>query len=158
MRLPKIFCLMLVLCLLGGCGAQQEEQNLPQAQMGNPWQSYETLQEAQNAVGFSLGMAEDLDGWQAVEFRVMNASLLELICQKEGRAVRLRKAIGSEDISGDYNTYESVTLAEYPNASVTLRDNKGILVFTDEYSWSVYCEDGFAEGEAEQFLNAILQA
>ena len=158
MRLLKIFCLMLVLCLLGGCGAQQEEQNLPQTQMGNPWQSYETLQEAQDAVGFSLGMAEDLDGWQAVEFRVMNDSLLELICQKEGRAVRLRKAIGSEDISGDHNTYESVTLAEYPNASVTLRDNKGILVFTDEYSWSVYCEDGFAEGETEQFLNAILQA
>ncbi|MBR5559283.1 MAG: hypothetical protein IKU72_03465 [Oscillospiraceae bacterium] len=154
MRWLKMMGLLAAFCLLGGCAGEETSQT----QIANPWQNYETLQTAEKAAGFALGIEETIDGWQAAEYRVMNASLLEVIYQKDGRTVCLRKAKGSEDISGDYNTYDNVTVVEYPDASVTQRDDKGMLVFADPYCWSVYCDDGFEEGQAEGFLTAILKA
>ncbi len=141
-------------CLLAGCGGAAEPQNV---QMANPWQDYDSLQEAEAAAGFSFGLPECFgQTWQAEAFRVMNGSLLEVIYRGPEKSARVRKAPGSEDISGDYNSYQTVTLAEYENASVTLRENKGILIFTDQYSWSVYCEKGFLPEQSQLFLDAVL--
>lgn len=154
MNLAKIICLLAAVCLLGGCGAKA-----PDTQIANPWKDYESLQQAEDAAGFVFGLAQETqDGSTAEQFRVMNGQLLEVIYRQGDREVTVRKAAGNEDISGDYNEYSTVTLSEYANGSATIRENKSILVFTDQYSWSVYCAEGFAENEVQQWIEAIFKA
>jgi hypothetical protein len=150
----RTLCLLAAVCLFAGCGAAEE----PVTQIANPWQSFDSLPQAEEAAGFSFGLPpETEDGCTAQQFRVMDGRLLEVIYQQGDRRLTVRKAPGSEDISGDYNRYETVTIAEYANGSATIREDKSILVFTEEYSWSVYCEQGFAENQAQALIEAILK-
>ena len=154
-KFTKWIGLVLAACLLGGCGGSKT----PETQIANPWRDYDSLQQAEEAVGFALGLPDETaGGWSAGQFRTMNDRLLEVIYHKGDSKLTLRKAAGSEDISGDYTQYETVTLADYANGSATIREDKGILVFTENYTWSVYCADGMSEREIQSWIEAILKA
>ena len=89
--------------LLIGCGKQQ-----PQAQttfIGNPWSDWTSMEEAENAAGFSFGLPEVIaDGYTAAAFRTMNNQLIEIIYRDGDSEIRVRKQAGEgQDISGDYN-------------------------------------------------------
>lgn len=155
MKFAKWICLAIAACLLGGCGAAET----PTTQLANPWKDYETLQQAEETVGFALGLPlESPDGWSATQFRAMNDQLLEVIFHRDDSKLTLRKAAGNEDISGDYTQYAMVTNAEYANGSATIREDKSILVFTEEYSWAVYCAEGMSEQEIQRWIESILKA
>ena len=154
MKLINLFCLALAVCLLGGCGAAET----PNTQIANPWRDYESLPRAEEAVGFAFGLPPEMgEGCAAEQYRVLNGQLLEVIYRQGDRKITVRKAPGSEDISGDYTQYETVTLADYANGSATIRENKSVLVFTDEYSWSVYCAEGLGEQEIQEWIEAVLK-
>ena len=161
MNRKSVLVPMAVLCLLllAGCGGakNQPAQNLRPA---NPWKDYATLQEAEEAVGFFLELPQTLaDTYQAEAFRVMDGTLLEVVYCSEEDEVTLRKAAGEEDISGDYNQYETLVTEERADGSVLYRKNGdtiwGVLVFRGEYSWSVLSETGLENETAEQFVSAV---
>ena len=65
-------------------------------QIPNPWQDYDSLSDACDAAGYDFVIPESLDGHDGIHFSVLG----------DGE-ITIRKAPGAEDISGDYNTYES---------------------------------------------------
>ena len=149
----------LCLLLLAGCGGakNQPAQNV---QLANPWKDYATLQEAEEAVGFSMELLQAIaDPYQPQAFRVMNGTLLEVICCSEEDEVTLRKAVGEEDISGDYNQYETLVTEERADGSVLYRKNgdtiQGMLLFRDEYVWSVLSETGLEAETAEKIVSTV---
>ena len=78
-----------------------------QMQIANPFTDCETMEEAAKITGFSLKLPEDLpDGIEETAVRVMDGTMIEVILTGSGEELRFRKAAGSEDISGDYETYE----------------------------------------------------
>lgn len=167
-----IAALLLAACLLAGCGAPQQEaaaetdrtafaQTAGTTQVANPWKHYDTLSDAEAAAGFALDMPETVESYQAEVFRVMSGQLLEVTYRSGESEVTVRKIAGEgQDVSGVYNTYETVTESERGGGAVTVKtDGTEVLtlVSCSGYSWSLCAPGGYEGGAAESFLLAIIK-
>ena len=129
------------------------------AQIANPWIDAESLEEAEEAAGFTIGIPEAEEPYTTLIYRAMEGEMLEIIFveyegSEEGddaeedddgneykEGFRIRKARGEDDISGDYNTYaEGKIISLEDGTKVTLRGNR-----KDSWSvavWTVLPEEG----------------
>lgn len=154
-----LFCLILSV-LMCGCGRQKEQTQT--VSIGNPWSDWETLAEAEAAVGFSFGLPTEIgDSCTAEAFRTMSGELLEVIYRSGDSQIRVRKQKGEgQDISGDYTQYDICTQETIGTATVTgYRDSRSnaekLLISCGGYSWSVTAPDGFHGACAADFVNRI---
>lgn len=125
-------------------------------QIPNPWVDYNTLDDAAKAAGFDITLPEKIADSDTVSFRAMEGEMLEIIYSADGDEIaRLRKALGTDDISGEYNNYETTFTAATANgAEITLKGN-GDLVYVatwqeGDYTYSLSIENGAA---SEDMLN-----
>ncbi len=137
--MKKIIILSLIFILLlslVSCGKPEEEP----VQIGNPWVDYDSLSDAEDAVGFRLGMPLEITGgFIAEEFRVMNNELLEVVYRDEEYEVTVRKTKGEDqDISGVYG-----------------EDGNLDLISLNGFSYSIYAPNGYWGDSNEDFLNAV---
>lgn len=152
-----LFVVLVLLAVAVGCsGGKTEELPSGSAQIANPWKTYETLEEAEAAVGFELELGEIIaDSYCAEIFRVMNGSLLEVVYSSGDDTVTVRKAAGEEDISGDYSTYEEIRIEEWADGSAAYRGDRSVVICRGDFSYSLYAPEGFREGIAEAFVAAL---
>lgn len=105
---------------LAACGKKQ-------TQIANPWRDVETLQEAEEAVGFTIQIPGEVPGYEKKTFRACTADGGKIIevcyTNVNDESVVIRKGEGSEDISGDYNSYDSEAQMEIDDCVVSLRGN-----------------------------------
>lgn len=133
---PVCLCLLL---LLTACGKKTEfppslEETDPVVTapgVANPWTDHDTLEAAEDAVGFELSAPAEIEGYDAPVYRTLSGTMLEILYPAENGAVRIRKqaatsAVGN-DISGDYSEYEeyAAIAAAGENASVTVSGSGG---------------------------------
>lgn len=118
-----------------------------------------SVDELAERVGFEV---TELDGlpFQADEavYTAYWQDLAEITYSGEGQSAVYRKGIGSEDVSGDYKTYENETeILAGNNASVTLKGNNGgytLAVWTDgKYAYSIALSHGMDENSWNIFFN-----
>jgi len=151
-----IVVLCLMLSLLFGCGKKEE---VPM-QMGNPWKEYASLAEAEDAVGFTLDLPEDVGGYEATTFRVMGGALLEVTYQKGDTQVVVRKQAGEgEDLSGVYETFRDVSSFDYFDGVITQkrrRDCHVMLIDKGGYSHSFYFPTEWVE-EYTAFIDVMFE-
>lgn len=166
-RFIKILVCMVFPLLLVGCGTTKaEEENVSQTtQIGNPWSSWSSAEEAELAVGFSFGLPDVIaDTYTADAFRTMNNELLEVVYRDGDSEIRVRKQKGEgQDISGDYNTYEFCDEQNMNGGTVTSwhnSDNNAVkqLVSYQGYSWSLVASDGWWGDANLDFLNCVWES
>ena len=135
-----ISLIFILLFSLISCGKPEEELT----QIGNPWVDYDRLSDAEDAVGFKLGMPTEITGgFIAEEFRVMNNELLEIVYRDGDYEVTVRKAPGEDqDISGVYSDPEA-------KGNLDLYSLNG-------YSYSLYAPNGYWGDSGEDFRLAVL--
>ena len=153
----------------------------------NPLTEQETLDDAAKAAGFSLTLPDSIEGYENRTIYTMDAGgdkMIDVICASDpilGRdpatwgpdyssdeehtptevteEVRVRKAPGSEDISGDYNTYENIQTVKIGSADVTLKGNGDLIfvaVWTDgDYTYAVNASAGLSVSEISSLISAI---
>ena len=146
--------------LIGGDTANPSET----VTIANPFTDYETLADAIAAAGFDITAPDHIDGYADQSFRVMDAdgeTMIELIYESgDENEVRIRKAPGSEDISGDYNEYDQEQTLTVGDRDVTVKGNDdafNLAVWTDNgYTYSVYVSTGLT-GDAFAALIADIQ-
>ena len=161
---------IMILCLalpffLFGCGKEQSPQEeTGNVMIANPWRSHESLEDAENAVGFELGLPESLgDGFVAESFRTMNNELLEVNYLKGEMRVCVRKQLGEgQDISGDYTNYEIIQesildAAKISEHSSAEHSSVKVIISYQGYSWSLVAFNGFGENYSGEFLSEILK-
>ena len=142
--LKRIFALILSLSLLTACGTQGPAKNT--TTVTNPFRNCETLQEAEDVVGFSLEIPEELAACEKMIYRAANSdalTLLEVIFEQNGNEIRLRKSPGTEDNSGVYEEFEYS--AENEQGIVMKGSGEGyqLVIWQDgEYSYSISCGEG----------------
>lgn len=129
-------------------------------QMPNPFVEYETLTAATRAAGFELTAPNDLNGSDHRVFRAIENDLLEVIYHKgEDETARIRKAPGTEDVSGDYNVYVQVDTATVNGATVTLKgdsDNVRLATWTAKgYTYAISVESGISAAEMTQLVSSV---
>ena len=107
--------------------------------MPNPFTDHDSLKEAEEDAGFEIQIPDEIRGTKAVSFRNLGTKMLEVIYYDgDTEVARVRKGIGEDDISGDYNEYELDETVDTAGTQVTLKGS------ADGYALAVWNEDGYA--------------
>lgn len=107
--------------------------------MPNPFTDHDSLKEAEKDAGFEIQIPDEIRGAKAVEFRNLGTKMLEVIYYDgDTEVARVRKGIGTDDISGDYNEYEAEETVDAADTQVTLKGS------ADGYALAVWNADGYA--------------
>lgn len=158
MNMKKTLAITLAAVTLLGLAACSKTQPAVQpastqkadVQIQNPWTDYESPEAAEAAVGYEITIPESISGCSDKQYRAMEQdgdTMLEVIyaadSEAETEAGRVRKAPGSEDISGDYNEYAEQQSMTVGSVSATCKGEGGLVklaIWTDgvyAYSMSV---------------------
>ena len=165
-RLITILVCMVFPLLFVGCGMTKvEEKEVAQTtQIGNPWSSWSSVAEAEQTVGFTFGLPEVIaDTYVAEDIRTMNKELIEVIYRDGDCEVRIRKQNGEgQDISGDYNQYDSCTEETIDGATIISYSNSNNnsvkqLVSYNGFSWSLVAADGYWGDSNWDLVSGILE-
>lgn len=169
--MKKIISLLLSLLMLltfAACAAKgnTEDKNSnpadePIANLPNPFTEYATLEEAAAAVGFSFTAPASLLNSDAVLYRVSaQDQLLEIVYTLQGTEVaRIRMALGTEDISGDYNEYANVTTLEVNGLTITCKGNGDTIAtafWTDgTYAYALSASEAMTAQDVQALVSAM---
>ena len=155
--------ILVCLILLSVCAAEapkEATEPVGQMQIGNPWKTYTSLADAENASGLILPIPEYIpDGYAARTYQVMNGSLLEVTYKKDESEITVRMQAGNDlDISGVYETFQQIETTEQNGASVTRKQAEDCMVYLihqDGYSYSIYATDLTADDACREILSYI---
>ena len=162
----KIMMLILVCLIITACGekAVPAETAAPTTeatlQIGNPWKSYDTLEEAESACGLDFPMPDMIaNSYIAESFRVMNGQLLEVTYWDEAFEVVVRMQAGEgQDLSGVYGEFEDEQSFHVDGAVITAKSiDSGVvqLVSKDGYSYSLYAPNHYWGDSNIDFLQYL---
>ena len=179
----KIFTFALcaaVVLSLAGCGtaSQGPDQNISSSTSSapspdtastpdsvenpNPFVDCETLEEAEALAGFDITLPSELPGGAGKQLiRAQDGQMIEIIYQNGAgeEVLRIRKAAGSEDVSGDYNSYAEANTVTVNDLQVTMKGEDGKVktaVWTDgEYAYAISSAAGIDRDSAAELAEAI---
>ena len=165
----KRFVAILLLCvvvsvILAGCGNESTDtgEMSQSTAIGNPWSDWASMEEAEAAVGFSFGIPEVIaDSFTAAAFRTLNDELIEIIYLDGDSEICVRKMAGEDqDISGDYNQYDTCTEETIDGGNVVYYYNSGNnavkqLISYKSYSWSLVAPNGCGDNSDWSLVKEI---
>lgn len=123
-----------------------------------------SLQELSNNVGFDVEDVPVLFNSAIDVHYTAIGDIAEIMYSTADNTISYRKAPGSDDISGDYNTYATIVEKEIDNINVTIKGNKdennvdkffNATWTKDGYSYSLSFENGVDLAEIEKIINSI---
>lgn len=139
-----------------------EQTQTDNTQIPNPWTDYDSLDEAIAAAGFDCTIPDTIGGCSEKAFRVPDAdgeTMLEVIyADGETEIACVRKAPGTEDISGDYNAYDEQDVA-VGDVTVTMKSADGLVklaIWKDGgYTYAVSVEAGISADAMAELVSQI---
>ena len=125
---------------------------------GNPWTEYKTAAEAAKAAGVTFEVPEKFGSYKISYIQAMEG-IAEVRFSNGDDTITVRKGTGSDDISGDYNEYKSVSEKEINGSTVTLKGSgKGVsaAVWTDgKCSYSVVSDRSLTAKSMASLISKI---
>lgn len=122
-------------------------------EIANPVVGYQTLEDAEKAVGFDITVPDDIK--QFINYSVIADSILEI----EFKGGYLRKARGAEDISGDYNTYKNSDVLNSNGKQYSVKGNGGkisLVTWTDgDFTYCLGFKNGADNNDVIKLLEGI---
>ena len=161
----KKILLMSLLCLaIVACGKKEEAKqetaettNVTQEQdvgVPNPYEIVDTLDEAAKIAGFSLEAPTEYADYNSLVIQAIADDMIEVIyfdAEKTHEGLRIRKANGTDDISGDYNEYKEVNVVKVGDLEVTEKGNDGsisVATWTDgTHSYSINVDEALLNAD-----------
>ena len=135
----KKILLMSLLCLaIIACGKKEEAKqetaettNVTQkesTQIPNPFVEVKNLDEASKIAGFTLEVPETYEDYKKQVIQAIEDDMIEVIYYDENsehEGLRIRKAKGTDDISGDYNEYKDVETVKVGDFEIIEKGSEG---------------------------------
>ncbi len=126
----------------------------------SPYVYYETLEEAEKAAGFEIAVPEIIDNEKISEIIVIAEDTIEIgFGTDQESVVTIRKAKGSEDISGDYNTYGFEKELSFDGISVKAKGDDDLIKLltwqNGEFTYSLSSPEGMPEEQAMEIITMI---
>lgn len=157
----------LMLLSLSACGTRS---NQPE-QLPDPFTEYDSMDEAEDATGFPLTVPETMNDYSKHTIRAMvgKDNMIEVIycndseddeATKENE-IRIRKAVGNEDISGDYTDYTESSTVTVGNLLVSTKGENGKIRLATwsngDYTYSIgfYFGTGISSEDLNGFIDSV---
>ena len=122
------------------------------------------MSQAESLAGFSFAISDSVlpEGYgpEAAYIQVIAGSMLEVDYTGErGGSVCLRKAVGADDVSGDYNSYDLTQTSRIAGQDVTLRGAENawyVAAWTrDGYSFAVVSTSALTTSQVEALVAGL---
>lgn len=113
--------------------------------MPSPIVEYDTLEEAEQAIGYKFQVPATITGYDEVSYSVISGDLIQVIYRGESGDICIRKGAGVEHISGDYNFYAAAQQYIVRGHEVVISgdgETAALATWTDgTYSYSIGISD-----------------
>lgn len=130
-----------------------------QTQIPNPFTEYETIDEALKAVNFNaLYPANAPEGYEVSDIFVMSGEMLQIVYKNADNEIIYRTQKGTEDISGDCNTFKSTQALKVGDitASVRTSDNGMSVIWTSNgLTYSVYSDKALTNESISSIISSV---
>ena len=132
--------------------------------LANPWQECSSMAQAESLAGFSFAISDSAlpEGYgpEAAYIQVIAGAMLEVDYTGErGGSVCLRKAVGTDDVSGDYNNYDLTQTSRIAGQDVTLRGAENawyVATWTrDGYSYAIVSTSALTTSQVETLVAGL---
>lgn len=132
--------------------------------LANPWQECANMAQAESLAGFSFAISDSAlpEGYgpEAAYIQVIAGAMLEVdYTGGRGGSVCLRKAVGTDDVSGDYNSYDLTQTSRIAGQDVTMRgaENAWYVVTwaRDGYSFAVVSTSALTTSQVEALVAGL---
>ena len=181
LRLALLLLVTLVAFPLAACGSSgssageqaQEEQATEQEQtaaeeqeageqgstgIANPFVDCTSASEAAQIAGFTVTFPEAIPGYSERHYQAVEGQMIQCFYRQGDKSVLVRKAKGTDDISGDYNEYPQVNTVKVDEIEVTQK-GKDDLVYVatwtrDGFSYAVDADEGLSSETIEGLVFA----
>ena len=128
-------------------------------QIPNPFIDCASIAEASRAAGFEMRAPEAVGDYDRVSISAIDGELIDVLYENGDNTVRVRKGAGTEDVSGDYNSYAETAVSQVDGMEVTMKGGAGrvnLAVWTNgEYTYSVSASAGMSRREMADLIREI---
>lgn len=129
-------------------------------QIPNPFTEYKSVEDAKAAVSFDAVLPTKLpDEYEFASASTMGSDFLQVFYKKGESEIMYRVAVGSGDISGDYNVYDITETEKIKDSKVELKgdENKcSLAVWNDnESAYSLNSEKGIEKAEMTKIIESV---
>ena len=146
--------------------AKAEEENqdneVQMTGMPNPFEKKASLEAANKAAGFTFTSPSTFTTYSSKEFRAIKDEMVEIIyvdSSNPDEDIRVRKANGNLDISGDYNSYSTNKIINDVGIQILLRgedDRYHVATWiSGDYSYAIDSKAGISENKIKGFIQRI---
>lgn len=151
MKKKVALCMFVILMagMLAACGKKDEEETAGTTGLANPFIDCADMKEAADLAGFSFEAPETMEGYEGTKIQAIENDLIQVFYgDVEGANILVRKATGSDDVSGDYNDYSEKNVLAVGEIEVETRGENGSVMAAiwsvDGYSYAIDAADGIA--------------
>ena len=129
--------------------------------VADPFVSCATLEEAAQIAGFSMKAPDAYETYAYPMIQAVQNEMIEVIYldTAETEGMRIRKAVGTDPISDDYNQYEVERMESVNGYTVSMRGNGAwinVAEWTDgNYSYSITIEHGISMEALEGLISEV---
>lgn len=155
---------MILVLAMAACGGKTvvETRTVENDRISNPWQECASLEEAGKLAGFSFTAPEEVEGYTKKYIAAIENEAAQVIFsngEENGSTLYFRKGVCAEDISGDYNNYETVEEQTVGGKAVTCKGNEGLIhtaVWNDgTFSYAVMSDVGMNAEQMETWVGSL---
>jgi hypothetical protein len=161
--LIALLCVTLLFCG-AACGktAQTPETTteIDGKNTGNPFIDCATLEEAAAIAGFDLTVPDKIDGYPEVMIQAVKDEMIQVFyTDADANEILIRKGLGENDISGDYNHYDNQIVKWVGDQTVNFRGNGELMHvaywITKDNAYSFSVSNGMAMEKIEALIPTI---
>ena len=135
------------------------EINENNVQIPSPFIDCASLAEASEVAGFEMRAPKSVGDYDRVFISAIDRELIDVLYESGDATVRVRKGAGTEDISGDYNSYAETAVSEVDGMEVTMKgdaEKVNLAVWTSgAHTFSVSASAGMSRGEMADLIREI---
>lgn len=131
-------------------------------QIPNPFVDCETMADAEKLAGFEMTVPEQIEGYEKELIQAIDGELIQVFyvnSENEEDEILIRKGVGSDDISGNYEDFAEVSTAAAGDLEVTLKGNDGKVTVavwtTGSYTFSVQVDAGASQDEMISLVEEV---
>lgn len=160
MRKTIIFSLCAAMILFAtACQGGANKETDKDAELANPYVDCSTMADAAKIAGFDMEVPEDIDGYTEKTIQAVDNEMIQVIYGPGENKICIRKALGSGDISGDYNTYDDESMITAGDLQVKAKGNDGalhVLTWTSgAYTFAINCDEGVDKDFAAELVQSV---
>ena len=145
-----------------GAAQDAEDSEDENTQIPNPFVDCETKADAEKLAGFEMTVPEQIEGYEQELIQAVDGELIQVFYvnpEDEKDEILIRKGVGNDDISGNYENFAETTTAAAGDLEVTLKGNDGKVTIavwtTGSYTFSIQVDAGASQDEILSLVEAV---